>query len=190
MVDLPGSRFGTLPRFVPGVGPVSDLDTVDRQIIQAFRFGGRLTNAQVAREVGVSEGTVRRRIELLVKAGVLNFVAITDPRKIGLMVDTLIGISTNVDRIDEIAEELAEMPEVRYVGIAMGAFDIWVGALFPTVEDWMEFRSTRLAQVKGIRRTETFQITKVLKRTYDWVTPDGDSPIDTRLGSTLKGGER
>jgi Lrp/AsnC family transcriptional regulator for asnA, asnC and gidA len=169
---------------------MSDLDAVDRQIIQAFRFGGRLTNAQVAREVGVSEGTVRRRIELLVKAGVLNFVAITDPRKIGLMVDTLIGISTDVDKIHEIAEELAEMPEVRYVGIAMGAFDIWVGALFPTVDDWMEFRSSRLAQIKGIRRTETFQITRVLKRTYDWVTPDGNSGIATAVATGWKGEER
>lgn len=169
---------------------MTELDSVDRQIIQAFRFGGRLTNAQVARELGISEGTVRRRIELLVKAGVLNFVAVTDPRKIGLMVDTLIGISTDVDKMHEVAEELAEMPEIRYVGVAMGAFDIWVGALFPTVDDWMDFRSTRLAQIKGIRRTETFQITKVLKRTYDWVTPDGNPAIVADQGSKSKGDQR
>jgi Lrp/AsnC family transcriptional regulator, regulator for asnA, asnC and gidA len=169
---------------------MTDLDSVDRQIIQAFRFGGRLTNAQVARELGISEGTVRRRIELLVTAGVLNFVAVTDPRKIGLMVDTLIGISTDVDKMHVVAEELAAMPEVRYVGIAMGAFDIWVGALFPTVDDWMDFRSNRLAQIKGIRRTETFQITKVLKRTYDWVTPDANPAIVADPGSKSKGVER
>jgi Lrp/AsnC family transcriptional regulator for asnA, asnC and gidA len=153
---------------------VTDLDAVDLQIIQAFRFGGRLSNSQVAREVGVSEGTIRRRIAALERAGVLSFVAITDPRKIGLLVDTLIGINTDVDKVHAVAEELAEMPEIRYVGMAMGAFDIWVGALFPSVDAWMEFRSTRLARMKGIRHIETFQMTRILKRTYDWVTPDGN----------------
>jgi Lrp/AsnC family transcriptional regulator for asnA, asnC and gidA len=155
---------------------VTDLDTIDLQIIQAFRLGGRVTNAQVAREVGVSEGTVRRRIATLEEAGVLSFVAVTDPRKIGLLVDTLIGINTDVDKVQAVAEELARMPEVRYVGMAMGAFDIWVGALFPSVDAWMDFRNDRLARMKGIRRTETFQMTRILKRTYDWVTPDGAGP--------------
>lgn len=164
---------------------MTDLDGVDRQIIQAFRFGGRLTNAQVAREVGVSEGTVRRRINLLEEAGVLSFVAITDPRKIGLLVDTLIGVTTDSDKVHEVAEGLALLPEVRYVGIAMGTFDIWVGALFPSVDDWMEFRATRLAQMPGIRRAETFQITKVLKRTYDWVTPD-DHQLNVSRAASLE----
>ncbi len=164
------------------------VDAIDLAIIQAFRGGGRSTNSEVARLVGVSEGTVRRRVEVLVRDGVLNFVVTVDPRKIGLMVDTLIGISADADRIHDISDELAAMFEVRYVGVAMGAFDIWVGALFESVDDWLEFRTTRLAAIRGIQRTETFQITKVLKRTYDWVTPDEnvsliEAPVTTEEGA-------
>jgi Lrp/AsnC family transcriptional regulator for asnA, asnC and gidA len=153
------------------------IDDVDRRIIRAFRFGGRLSNAEIAREVQVSEGTVRRRLAQLTETGVLKFVAITSPRTLGLHVDTLIGITADGDKVHQVAVELAAMPEVRYAGISMGSVDIWIGALFPSVDAWLEFRK-RVAQVDGIQKAETFQITRVLKRNFDWVVPQNELVVD------------
>lgn len=166
------------------------LDDVDRQILQAFRFGARLSNAEIARQVDVSEGTIRRRIAALAEAGVLKFVTITDPKTLGFNLYTLIGIKADGDKVAGIAQELAEFPQVPYAAISMGSFDIWIGALFRSTDEWLEFRG-RLAKIEGIRDTETFQITRVLKQNFDWVVPDeslfGDRP--GTLDEVVKGGD-
>jgi Lrp/AsnC family transcriptional regulator, regulator for asnA, asnC and gidA len=156
---------------VPAREDPLSLDDLDRRILRAFRFGARLSNAEIARQVGVSEGTVRRRLSTLREAGVLKFIAITDPRTVGFNLYTLIGIKADGDKVSAIAQQLAEFPEVPYAAISMGSFDIWIGALFASPEEWLEFRST-LATIEGIRDTETFQITKVVKQNFDWVIPD------------------
>jgi Lrp/AsnC family transcriptional regulator for asnA, asnC and gidA len=143
------------------------MDDCDRRIVSSLRAGGRRSNADIAREVGVSEATVRRRIAALEDMGALQFVVMTNPHALGLHTETLMTISADVDKVQAVAAELSKLPEVRFVGIAMGDYDIVVSALFPSVEAWLEFRTARLAHMDGIRTIRTFQIAKVLKRTYD-----------------------
>jgi Lrp/AsnC family transcriptional regulator, regulator for asnA, asnC and gidA len=148
------------------------LDELDLKILRAFRFGARLSNSEIARQVEVSEGTVRRRIAALEELGVLKFVAITDPRNLGFNLNVLIGIRAEGDKVQEVAQQLAEFPEVPYTAISMGSFDIWVTALLPSTDAWFEFRS-RIAKIDGIRETETFNVTRVLKQNFDSVVPEG-----------------
>ena len=155
------------------------LDEIDARIVEAFRADGRLSNAEAARALGVSEGTVRRRVIRLVERRVLKFAALTDPRALGLHVEALIGLNVDPGRLDEVGRELARMREIRFLGIAMGALDVLVVARFPSLEAWLTFRSQHLARIAGIQRIETFQIIRVLKRTYDWIfeTAEGTDEI-------------
>jgi Lrp/AsnC family transcriptional regulator for asnA, asnC and gidA len=153
------------------------LDELDHKILRAFRFGARLSNSEIARQVEVSEGTVRRRISTLQELGVLRFVAITDPKNWGFNLNVLVGIKAEGDKVLEIAQQLAELPEVPYTAVSMGSFDIWVTALLPSTEAWFEFRS-RLARIDGIRETETFHVTRVLKQNFDWVVPEEPASED------------
>lgn len=157
------------PGSVTAIRPAKslELDGLDRRILHALRFDGRLSNAEVARQVEVSEGTVRRRISALRAAHVLNVVAITDPRASGYL-HALVGIRADGDAVIGVAQELTERPEVPYVALSMGSFDIWVGALFPSTDAWLEFR-TRLGKLAGVRKTEPFLITRILKQNFhDW----------------------
>ena len=52
------------------------MDEMDRKIIRLLQGDGRGSNAKIAREVGVSEGTVRRRLRRLVQADVIKAVAV------------------------------------------------------------------------------------------------------------------
>ena len=45
------------------------LDDLDRHIMKLLRHDGRLTYAEIARTVGVSEPTVRKRIDRLMNQG-------------------------------------------------------------------------------------------------------------------------
>jgi Lrp/AsnC family transcriptional regulator for asnA, asnC and gidA len=165
------------------------LDEVDRKILRAFRFGGRLSNSEIARQVEVSEGTVRRRIAALEELGTLKFVAITDPKNLGFNLNVLIGVKADGDKVLLIAQQLAEMPEVPYTAISMGSFDIFVTALLPSTEAWSEFRA-RLAGIDGVRSTETFHVTRVLKQNFDWVPADSfeESGLSQDPPDALKGG--
>ena len=151
--------------------PTLSLDEIDLKIVHAFRVGARLSNSEIAREVEVSEATVRRRLAALAEAGLLRFVAILDPTMLGLSVDTLIGVTADGDKVDAVAEKVASFEEVRYTATSMGSVDIWLSALFPSVDAWGEFRK-RLALIDGVQRTETFHVTRVLKRDWDWALPD------------------
>lgn len=145
------------------------LDETDWAIVERFRADGRLSNAQVARSIGVSEATVRRRAARLVARRVLKFVALTNPRALGFDVEALIGLNVEFNSIERVGQKLSEFPEVRFLGLAMGALDILVIARFTSLDDWLSFRSSKLSQVEGIVRVETFQIATVMKRTYDWI---------------------
>ena len=145
------------------------LDEIDTRIVEAFRSNGRLSNSEAARAVGVSEATVRRRVERLVDRQILKFAALTDPRMLGLKVEALIGLNVEPGSLESVGRALAKMEEVRFLGLAMGALDILVVARFPSLDAWLAFRSAQLGQIPGIQRVETFQIIKVLKRTYDWI---------------------
>lgn len=164
-----------LPRVAAPKPMPTSLDEIDARIVEVFRADGRLSNAEAARALGVSEGTVRRRVDRLVERRVLKFAALTDPRALGLHVEALIGLNVEAGSLDRVGRELAKMREIRFLGITMGALDVLVVARFPSLDAWLTFRSQHLARITGIQRTETFQIIRVLKRTYDWIfeTPEG-----------------
>ena len=43
------------------------MDRLDEKIIQILRDNGRISNAEIARDLNVSEGTIRRRIRKLIQ---------------------------------------------------------------------------------------------------------------------------
>lgn len=146
-------------------------DNLDRQIVVLLQRDGRTTNSEIARRVGVTEGTVRRRVEQLVRNKVIRIAAVANPFKIGLSTVALISIDVDLPRMQEVAMALVAMKEVRYVGYATGAHDIIIEAIFPDNAALLQFVSDRLSRIPGIVRTETSIQLDVLKRSYEWEIP-------------------
>ena len=76
------------------------MDELDSQIIKILQQDGRASNAGIARDVGVSEGTVRRRLKRLVQEEFIQVVALPDPAKLGLESQALVGVQVEPDKID------------------------------------------------------------------------------------------
>ena len=70
------------------------MDELDRRIISLLQMDGRASNAKIAREVGVSEGTVRRRLRRLIQEDVVKVVAVPNLEKLGYATTALIGLQT------------------------------------------------------------------------------------------------
>jgi Lrp/AsnC family transcriptional regulator for asnA, asnC and gidA len=65
-------------------------DATDERILEALQVDGRRSFRDIAREIGVSEGTVRTRVRRLEAAGVLRFLAFVDPSQLGQRVLALV----------------------------------------------------------------------------------------------------
>ena len=142
------------------------MDDLDLRIIELLQVNGRASNARVARDVGVSEGTVRRRLRRLIKDETIRVVAVPDPEKMGFNTVALIGIQADPDKIDEVAEGLAELAETQYVSLTTGSFDIFIWVALSSSEELGNFLRRKVGITPGIRRTETFVNLAIRKKGY------------------------
>jgi Lrp/AsnC family transcriptional regulator for asnA, asnC and gidA len=153
---LPGSMGGGI------------LDEIDQRVIRILQADGRKPNTEIARELRVSETTVRKRISQLVSRGLINIVAVPTPRAVGMNLSAIIGISVELPRLRAISAELKRQREVRYCGVSTGRYDIIVEAFFFDQRHFLDFISTRLGRMEGITSLETSVILDVVKFSYEW----------------------
>lgn len=146
----------------------------------------RRPNTDIARRLGVAETTVRNRIERLTRDGVVQFGAWTDPLKVGYQTYAIIQIQVAPPRLEKVADVLAGLPEVFFLGIATGGFDVVAAAVFRSNEHLYELMTKRLARIPGIQRTSTLGIVRIVKRAYAYPVP----AIDPEDGAAVASGRR
>ena len=142
------------------------MDNLDKRIITLLQEDGTATNAGIARQVGVSEETVRRRLKRLVADEYIRVVALPDPAQLGFNSEVLIGIQVDADKIDSVGDALANFDEMNWVSITTGSFDIFVWATLRTSEELSNFLRGKVGTVPGIRKMETFMNLAIKKRRY------------------------
>jgi len=163
------------------------IDHTDVEIIRLLQADARRPNTEIARRLGVAETTVRNRIERLTRDGVVQCGAWTDPLKIGYQTYAIIQIQVAPPRLERVAAALARLPEVFFLGIATGGFDVVAAAVFRSNEHLYELMTGQLARIPGIQRTSTLGIVRIVKRAYGYPVPpiasDGVSPARRRRPS-------
>jgi Lrp/AsnC family transcriptional regulator for asnA, asnC and gidA len=155
------------------------LDNLDRDIISFLQYDGRMPFTKIASELGITEGTVRRRVKHLTDNGILQIVAIVSPHDLGWTEAGLIGISVKSNLITSIANEIAELPEVSYLFQAAGEFDLFAEVFCKDREHFVSFLNDKLQQIPGVERTQSFLILKMHKLSYRW--GESEPPMQDRL---------
>ncbi len=144
------------------------LDETDRRIIELLHESGRQTNTDLAAQLGLSESTVRKRIDRLLADGTMKIVAVVDPLRTEHNVIAIIGVQVLAPRLSEVGDALAKMNEFRLIGLTTGTFDFVTEAWFRSLEELQVFLTERLARIDGITRIETTTVLKMLHYAYDW----------------------
>jgi Lrp/AsnC family transcriptional regulator for asnA, asnC and gidA len=147
---------------------IDGLDRLDRDIIRFLQYDGRMPFTEVAERVGVSEGTVRRRVHRLTESGIMQVVAVVEPQYLGWGAAAMVGVSVLGGQIDSVANQIAQFPEVSYLFMASGEFDLFVEVYCRNRETFVAFLNEKLQQVPGVRQTRTFMILKMYKLSYRW----------------------
>jgi Lrp/AsnC family transcriptional regulator for asnA, asnC and gidA len=139
------------------------VDNLDGQIVQILKKDGRASNAHIARALGVSEGTVRRRLKMLIDGGVVHVNVSLDPAKMGLTTEAIIGLEVDPDKMDPVCASLAAFDEIGYVTLTTGAVDVFAWGRFSSTESLGLFLRSKVGKIAGVRRTETYMCISVRK---------------------------
>jgi Lrp/AsnC family transcriptional regulator, regulator for asnA, asnC and gidA len=155
------------------------MDSLDVEIVSRLQVDGRIPNAEIARRLSVAEGTVRKRIDRLVREKVIQISAWADPLRIGYQNYAVLMISVELKCLDAAAKQLAAFPEVFFLGTCIGEFNLFVSACFRSLEHMHEFMTKRLSKIGGVQRLSTSHVTRVAKRDYSFkvVLPNGSHPV-------------
>ncbi|HBC89304.1 MAG TPA: transcriptional regulator [Lentisphaeria bacterium] len=145
-----------------------NFDATDRKIITLLRDDGRITNNEIARILGVSEGTVRNRIRKLTDDGSIKITGLVNPdflpEKNLVLVEVKVAVSKDLKCI---AEKISILPGVISVYVITGRMDVMVEAFVESKFGLIEFVGKHLASVGGIVSTETHVIMKHYKK---WIS--------------------
>lgn len=146
----------------------TEIDNLDRRIIALLQVDGRMPNTKIATQLGVSEGTVRKRIERLFEQNVIQVTATVDPSKLGYDIVAFIAIEADLTKVDDLAKRLAELREVRYAAHATGTFDVLIEVVVRSPQELHDLVTKTIATMDGVRRTETSIVPKIAKKSLDY----------------------
>jgi len=149
-----------------GKDKMTKLDGVDYSIIAFLQEDGRMSTAEIARHIGVSEGTVRRRLANLIQDGVMWVTAVVNPVKLGFPFKVRFELAIEMDKFEEIAQALLDLKEIRFAHFHSGAYDILAEGWFKTMDELVNFVINALSIIDGVQKIETFYVQKEIKRAH------------------------
>jgi len=133
-------------------------DEIDWKIIRILRNRNE-TNYTIARLLGVSEGTVRKRIKRLKDAKFIDVRGLVNPNILdNYQIVVVCANVTETKRLLTIAEEIANLENVLNVSILSGRYDLFIEVLITKKDGIIDFLTNHLSKVKGIIKTETFLV--------------------------------
>jgi Lrp/AsnC family transcriptional regulator for asnA, asnC and gidA len=146
------------------------LDDLNKRIIDQLQRDGRMSYAALAKQIGLSEAAARQRVQRMLDTGVMQIVAVTDPLTLGFRRQVMVGIKVEGD-MRTVAEKIGQIPEVDYVVICAGSYDILAELVCTDDEHLLSLLNEKIRAVDGVQSTETYVYLKLAKQTYAWGTP-------------------
>jgi DNA-binding Lrp family transcriptional regulator len=141
----------------------AQLDELDRRLVGLLATDARVSNRKLAEQLDVTEGTVRGRIRRLQQEHLIAFTAITSFGLEHTSRLAFVGIQADGVRLREIAQEIADIPEVHGVLISMGRFNIRAICLFNELDALHEISAVRILGIAGVHHVETSIAVKTVK---------------------------
>jgi Lrp/AsnC family transcriptional regulator for asnA, asnC and gidA len=142
------------------------MDQTDLDIISYLQSNGRMPFTDIAKALDISEGTVRNRVARLMQDRVLQIVGMVDPYRLGYDAPAMISISVQPPMINQIAKTISKFPEVSYLILVSGDYDLLVEVLCKDRDQLANFLNEKLLKVPGITNTQTSMVLHTYKMSY------------------------
>ena len=99
---------------------VSELDSLDQQIVVLLRTDGRMSFTEISKRLSIPEATARYRVQRLLQSGLIQITAWPNPEKLGRPNVLILWLTIDKGQIDAVSEQLASMNEVRFAATLIG----------------------------------------------------------------------
>jgi len=140
-----------------------ELNETDKKILENLLADARLSSRQIAKNVGVSVGTVLSRVKKMEEDGLIKgYSAILDHQKLGYELTVVTEITVSKGKLVEMENEVAKLPGVCCVYDVTGLTDAVIIAKFKTREDLGKFTKYLLA-LPYVERTNTHVVLATVK---------------------------
>lgn len=148
------------------VSESSTIDDIDRELIRHLQADGRTSYSQLGKLVGMSDAAARQRVNRLMTQGVIDIVAVTDPVKLGLSTQALLGITVSTD-VRKVAIDVSAEDDSVYVVMTAGRFDLIAEVVCQSNENFVELTNS-IRSMPGVASVELMPYLGIVKQTYDW----------------------
>lgn len=142
------------------------LSKLDEIIIQQLHKNAMQSTTQLAKKLKINPQTCRRRLRNLKKAGIVKFALVVDTEKLTSPLNAVITLDVDTRKVDSIISILAAQDEVVWIAGITGRFDIFALCQFLSIDDLQTFLRNVIANIEGLRNTETFICVNTKKGLY------------------------
>jgi len=144
-------------------------------MIHLLQKDGRISNIEIAKQLKISEATVRTRLKRLIEEEYIQIVAVSNPLKLGFEVAGDLYIDVEMKKINRVIDELKKFKELWYIVVTTGQTNINAEFIVKTWDDLNSLIFNNISKIDGIIRIETSVIMTYVKRDYDFGTALGAS---------------
>jgi Lrp/AsnC family transcriptional regulator for asnA, asnC and gidA len=152
------------------------IDRVDSQIICFLQRDGRMPFTKIAEKLKLSEATVRSRTQRLIRDGVINIVAVCEPRRLGFALTGNIKLQISPGKIKPVLAQLREIREITYIALLTGQSDVDMDFMVRSLDDLNILIHDKIGPIDGILKVETSIITRYEKEVFDYGTALSSEP--------------
>lgn len=145
------------------------LDDLDRDILSYLQQDGRISYVTLAAELGVSEGTIRKRIRKLENHQVFQTVGITDPFKVGLDTVAYLWLEIERGKLNSVIEQMKPLEAIRFLAVATGPYDLVAMVVLPNRQQLIRLLNEELPSIPGVVSTETSIVLQIHKEIHNWM---------------------
>jgi len=141
----------------------------DRRILAALQKNGRMTNAELSEAVNLSPSACHRRVAQLERSGTIrDFVALLDPKRLGLPTTVFVEITLS-GQADEVLEaferEVAKIPNVMECHLMAGTADYLLKVLAEDTEHFAQIHRRHLARLPGVAQMHSSFALRTVRQT-------------------------
>lgn len=135
------------------------LKYVDVDICRYLDENSRASNREIAKALGISQRTVKNRLEVLHEKGLISHVTLLDVEKTGNLFLAIIGV--HVHKIgEELLDEISALPNIVFTSLVTGQFGLIAIALVNSREMLFKVISNDIESMPQVKGVHTFVVLK------------------------------
>ena len=139
------------------------IDEIDRKLIKELQKDGRQTCVELGRKLGVVEGTVRKRVRVLMDKNIIEIVAAPNVGELGYKFISTMAMQVKMADLRKVADTLAQKPNVCRLAFVTGRYDLMALIVTRSPEELSHFIEKEISAIPSVLRTETFVNLDIIK---------------------------